>query len=360
MTFEELLRLTPSSLDQPAKEAVLLDLLNETTRWHRARCVEYDRLLRILHPGFDAADRLDDIPFVPVGLFKTHKLLSVPTEAVTTILSSSGTTGQQVSRIYLDRVTAQRQTAALVHALSAILGTERLPMIIIDTEAVLRDPAQFSARAAGIRGLMNFGRQHFYALDQNMELDRQGLAGFVSKHGGRPFLMFGFTFMVWQYFYQRIAEAGMDLSRGILIHSGGWKKLQDQAVTNSEFKSRLHKSTGLKRVHNFYGLAEQVGGIFLEGEDGYLHPPNFCDVIIRDPVTWHQAPPGVPGVIQVLSPVPLSYPGHSILTEDIGVLHSTDDPASEWQGKSFTVIGRAPRAELRGCSDTHAFAAVTS
>jgi hypothetical protein len=160
--------------------------------------------------------------------------------------------------------------------------------------------------------------------------------------------------MVWQYLLGQIDGQKLDLSNAILIHSGGWKKLQEIAVGNAEFRLRLTKVCGLKRVYNFYGMVEQVGSVYLEGEDGYLYPPNFADVIVRDPQTFEAQPVGKPGLIQVVSALPLSYPGHSILTEDLGVIEGIDDSACGRRGKYFSVLGRVPKAELRGCSDVHA------
>ena len=62
---------------------------------------------------------------------------------------------------------------------------------------------------------------------------------------------------------------------------------------------------------------------------------------------------GEEGVLQVLSPLPRSYPGHSLLTEDLGVLLGEDDCPCGRKGKYFKVTGRVPRAEVRGCSDTY-------
>ncbi len=87
-----------------------------------------------------------------------------------------------------------------------------------------------------------------------------------------------------------------------------------------------------------------------------LHAPAFADVVVRDPATWDEAPRGQVGVVQVLSALPRSYPGHSLLTEDLGVVHGVDVGPGGWLGKAFSVVGRVPRAELRGCSDTHAAA----
>ncbi len=353
MNFDELLAVPQYSLPQPEKERVLLTLLNDLTSYHRERCPEYHRLTDVLRPGYERANTMAELPFVPVGLFKSHLLSSVPKEKRFKTLTSSGTTGQQVSQIVLDQETARRQTTALSRIMTHVLGPERLPMIMIESGALVKDRTRFSARAAGVLGMANFGRSHFYALDDNMQLDEAGLQQFLEKHGSHPFLMFGFTFMVWQYLYQRIKNRHFDLSNGVLIHSGGWKKLQDQAVSNEEFKQRLFEASGLRRIYNFYGMVEQVGSIYLEGEDGYLYPPNFSDVIIRDVNTWQEVTPGKPGLIQVVSVLPLSYPGHSILTEDIGVQQENDPDRSGRQGKAFTVTGRVPKAELRGCSDTH-------
>ena len=271
-------------------------------------------------------------------------------------MTSSGTTGQAVSRVTLDRETAGLQSRALTQIMTTVLGPRRLPMIVIDTPNVVKNRAMFSARGAGVLGMIQYGRKHFYCLDDDMRLDAEGLTAFAAEHVGSPILLFGFTFMVWKHFLAEIRRLGLavDLSQGVLIHSGGWKKLADEAVGNAEFKAALAEATGLHRVHNFYGMVEQVGSVFLEGDDGLLYPPNFADVIIRDPVTWAPAPDGQLGLIEVLSVLPRSYPGHVLLTEDLGIVHGVAAGENGWHGKRLEVIGRVPKAELRGCSDTHA------
>ncbi|HEY1948973.1 MAG TPA: acyl-protein synthetase, partial [Bryobacteraceae bacterium] len=113
MTTDELLRAPQYSLPQPVKETVLAGHLSDLTDHHRRNCPDYDRLIRILYPSFRGANELRAVPFIPVGLFKSHTLRSVPESEVFRTLLSSGTTGQQPSRIVLDRETARRQTLAL-------------------------------------------------------------------------------------------------------------------------------------------------------------------------------------------------------------------------------------------------------
>jgi hypothetical protein len=351
MTVDDLLREPPYSLCQADKERVLLRELTALTQHHRQRCADYARLVDVVFRRPGEPSQLADLPYLPVGLFKERLLSSVAQEEIFKVLQSSGTTGQTPSRITLDRDTALLQTRALSRIMTSILGPDRLPMLLIESPEVIRDRKEFSARGAGLLGMMNFGRQHCYALDSNLRLRLPEVRQFLDIYGKNDFLIFGFTFLVWSAFLQEIKSLGLDLSTGILIHSGGWKKLQDEAVTSDEFRSAFRKFTELSRIYNFYGMVEQVGSIFLEGDDGYFYPPSFADIIIRDPVTFEPLPTGQPGVVEVLSVLPRSYPGHCLLTEDVGVVRAIDPPGGSRLGKAFSILGRVPRAELRGCSD---------
>jgi Acyl-protein synthetase, LuxE len=348
------------SIPNTEKTDLLLRDLNALTEHHRRHSPAYARILEKLHFAGPSAT-IEDLPYLPVSLFKSHLLTSVPDSSVRNVLTSSGTTGQQLSKITVDSTTADRQARGLANSIQSVLGPKRLPMILVDTPSLLKDPSLMSARGAGVLGMMRFGHDHFFALDDHMHLNMSGLRAFCEKHGNGPFAIFGFTFMVWKYLIGSIEQAGdrLDLSNGILIHSGGWKKLADEAVDNATFKSRTTAATRIRHIYNFYGMVEQIGSIFLEGEDGLLYPPNFADVLVRNPLTWKPAELGEIGVIQVLSILPSSYPGHSLLTEDLGILHYVDRPdlSGGRLGKAITVIGRAPASELRGCSDVHAFGA---
>jgi hypothetical protein len=339
----------PFALAEEDKTPLLLDGLNALTEWHRERCPAYARYLAATGMTL-MAESLADLPWLPVGVFKSHDLRSIPDAEVFRVLASSGTTGQQFSRIAIDREAAALQTRALSAVIGALAGPRRLPMLIIDAAATAGRGAAFNARTAGVLGMMTFGRGHAFALTDDMQPALSAITAFLDKHGGEPFLMFGFTFVVWAQFLHALAGRGLDFGQGLLIHSGGWKKLHDQAVDNAAFKSALRDGLNLRRVHNFYGMVEQIGSIFLEDENGFLHCPAFAEVIIRDPATWEPAEAGQTGVIQVLSILPRSYPGHSILTEDLGAWYP-EETGSGWRGRRLRVQGRIPRAELRGCGD---------
>lgn len=350
----ELLDIPPYSLEQPEKDRVLLPRLAALTRHHYERCEPYRHVVDRVFGGLGPIERLADVPFLPVSLFKTHELRSVPAADVVKVLTSSGTTGQAVSRVALDSETARAQSTVLIKVAQHFLGRERLPMVILDHAGVVTDRASFSARGAGILGMAQFGIRPFYALRDDMSLDLEGLREYLAWAGDRRVLLFGFTYMVWEYFVQALARAGttLDLGRGVLVHSGGWKKLEHQAVSPAAFRERLEALTAIPSVVNFYGMVEQVGGVFFENEIHALHAPVTSDVLVRDPVTLAPLPDGEVGLIEVVSCLPTSYPGHALLTEDLGVIRGVDVPGLAMRGRCFEVRGRVPRAEPRGCSDT--------
>ncbi len=108
----------------------------------------------------------------------------------------------------------------------------------------------------------------------------------------------------------------------------------------------------MTNIFNFYGFVEQIGSVFIEGPDGLLYPPNFTDVIIRRPHSWEPAAVGEEGVIQVVSLLPRSYPGHSVLTEDHGRRRrrSTPEPAAVSARRS--ALSAAPRRPSSGAAAT--------
>lgn len=353
--FSAWLDLDPYSLDASAKSSLLTKALGELTLWHKAHCVEYARILAVQGIEGGGFSDLEEIPYIPVRLFKEFDLLSIPREQIFKTMTSSGTSGQQVSRIYLDRETAGFQTKVLSRLMGQILGKKRLPMLIIDSPAVLKDRLAFSARGAGILGFSLFGQDVTYALNESMELDLPAIDAFLQRNSGSSIFIFGFTFMIWQYFIlplQRIGKS-LPISSGIVLHGGGWKKLQGHAVDNEAFRAALKSWAGVEKVVNYYGMVEQTGSLFMECDEGHLHAPIYADVIMRNPQTFEPAKVGDEGVIEVLSIIPRSYPGHALLTEDLGVLLGEDDCLCGRRGKYFRVIGRVAKAEIRGCSDTH-------
>jgi len=354
--IDDFYRLNPYELNKEEKQRLLTSELIELTKFHRDNCEKYRNFLEAVGYNQENVKSVEDIPFFPVRMFKEHELLSIDRNDIFKTMTSSGTTGQAVSKIFVDKETAMIQQKVMIKILSDYWGNKRLPMLIIDTPSVVKDRKMFSARGAAVIGLNIISRETVYVLNDDMSLNFDVLKTFTEKYKGQRFIIFGFTFLVWQHFYKNLSEYNkkFDMSEAFLMTGGGWKKLESESVSRNEFKKRLNDLCGVQHFLDHYGMVEQTGCIYAECEYGHLHASNYSDVIIRNYEDFSSCKMGEKGIIQVVSALPHSYPGHSLLTEDEGVILGEDDCPCGRKGKYIEVSGRMKSAELRGCSDTYA------
>ncbi len=353
--LEKLLQMSPYSLDKVEKQTIYQKALSDLTRHHYAFCPEYKKILDIINYDVKNDYEMEQQPMIPVRLFKEYELLSVPRNEIVKTMTSSGTSGQKVSKIFLDKKNTKDQTKVLVDIISSYIGRKRLPLLILDTKLVLKDRNMFSARGAGIVGFSTFGKDIAYALDENMNLNFSIIVEFLKKHKEETILMFGYTYMIWKYVVCALQKENISLQiqSGKLFHIGGWKKLKDQAVSSQKYNETIQKVLGNIAVYNYYGMAEQLGSVFVECEYGHMHCSNYSDILIRRSKDFSVANIGEKGLIELVSLLPYSYPGHILLTEDEGEILGEDDCPCGRKGKYFKIYGRIKGAEIRGCSDTY-------
>jgi phenylacetate-coenzyme A ligase PaaK-like adenylate-forming protein len=320
------------------------------------RCY-YERLGSKIHE----IARLSDVAPLPVAMFKQFDLRTCDESAVVRVLRSSGTTTSIPSKIYLDKATAFRQTRGLVSILKSYIGKDRKPLLVIDSEEVNMPGADaISARGAAIRGISNFAKRSCYILDgkDTLNLNEERLDAFCNESKGSDILVYGFTYIIWTRFVEEMERRGkrLDFPNAKVLHSGGWKKLKESKVEKKEFNRKVGAVIGTapENVIDFYGMVEQVGVIFPDCERGHKHVPDFAEVIVRNPLTLEEDREGGPGLIEVMSILPSSYPAEAILTEDLGRIVGIDDCPCGRKGKYFEFLSRVEKAELRGCGDTFA------
>ena len=153
--IDDFYQLDPYELNKEDKNRLLMSELIELTRFHKEHCSKYSGFLEAIHYNENMVKGLEDIPFFPVRMFKEYNLLSIDRSSVFKTMTSSGTTGQRVSKIFLDRETAMIQQKVMNKILSDFWGKKRLPLLVIDTPAVLKDRKMFSARGSKCCGERN-------------------------------------------------------------------------------------------------------------------------------------------------------------------------------------------------------------
>ena len=106
-----------------------------------------------------------------------------------------------------------------------------------------------------------------------------------------------------------------------------------------------------ENIFDFYGFTEQMGLLYVSTGNSSKTVPLYSQIIIRDYQSLEPVPDGEEGLIQILTPIPHSYPGISVLTEDVGVITGRVKDNYGRFGTQFEILGRAKKAETRGCGD---------
>ncbi|MEM8984376.1 MAG: hypothetical protein AAGC71_15195, partial [Pseudomonadota bacterium] len=187
----------PYSLSASDKERYLLQTLNELRRFHRERCPGYALLTEDMHA--DNVDRIVDYPFVPVSVFKEFDLHS--SQGDLAVIKSSSTTSNSAAKIYVDKESRKRQTRSANLILGDYIGHETRPYLVFDLESTVRGTAGFSARGAAIMALAHMASEFIFVMkdsEQGPVLDTEALKKAVDKIDGRPFISYGFTYMLYQ------------------------------------------------------------------------------------------------------------------------------------------------------------------
>ena len=332
--------------------APFFESLKRLTEHHYANCDLYRWYVDSLFHDFRKAHDFESIPWLPVRAFKENELKSISDKNIFKTMLSSGTTGPQ-SKIYLDQENAKAQQSKLIETFSNVFGRGRYPMLVIDSPNTVKDRKCFSARTAAINGFGIFSKGQEFALKEDMSLNLRKVEDFLEKNSDKTIFLFGFTFVVWEQFILKLEQNGikLNLSNAFLLHGGGWKKLESQKVSNNQFKEKIYENTMCNRVHNYYGMIEQTGSIYMECDYGNMHAPTGSDFLIRSTKDLKTVGENEVGLIQLFSNIQTSYPGHSLLSEDLGFFLNSDSCACTLSSRILRILGRAERAEVRGCSD---------
>lgn len=358
---DELLSFQPYDYSQEQQTA-FLEALKEELTYHYENNEMFRQFCdrKGFNPMEDIKD-LENIPPVAVSVYKElgGMLNSVPKEDVSFALQSSATSGRP-STIMVDKATSKRQAKAMVKVVGDFIGKERKPFLIMDIDPKSVNRHLLGARFAAVTGYLKFANKVGYFLNTDDKglsfFDVEAMKRFLEDiDPNQPVVLFGFTYILYQNVLNAIEESEVDikLPKGSkIIHIGGWKKLESEKISKELFNEKISRIFGVnpEDVIDIYGFTEQMGLNYPDCQCGFKHASAYTRVIVRDPATREVLPAGKEGMLEFISPIPHSYPGNVVLTDDIGYIEDGDCPYGRG-GQRFKIVGRLKKAEVRGCGD---------
>ena len=130
MNYENFLRQNPFNFKIDNLRLVQRSILKFLNNHHFKKCYEYKKIVKNIYE--EKKNKSNPLNMMlPINLFKNFELKSISDDEIFKIMLSSGTSGLQ-SKIFLDKDNAMKQKIILHKIVSEYLGSERLPMLIVD------------------------------------------------------------------------------------------------------------------------------------------------------------------------------------------------------------------------------------
>ena len=279
--------------------------------------------------------RWREIPAAPAAAFKRFAL-SCADVSECTVFHSSGTTGAETSRHYMDADALDIYRLALRSGYERAIGN----IAPFGIAAVMAPPgdAPHSSLSFMLGELVGkFGMQFFWGADLARDLRKE------LRCTPYPFVLFGTALALVGFLDDSTGETFPLPEGSVIVETGGFKGLRRE-ISRAELYEMLSGRFEIApdRCFSEYGMSEMSSQFYSQGPAGLKFGPPWVRTRAIDPVTNEDALPGQPGLLRHYDLANFNS-AFAVQTEDLGIVHPD---------RSFELLGRAPGAVLRGCSLT--------
>lgn len=275
-----------------------------------------------------AVERIEQIPFLPIRLFKTQDVKTTPF-VPEIIFESSGTTGMSNSRHYIKEVAVYKES--FIKGFELFYGpAARWCIIGLLPSYLERQHSSLVYMTAELIKKSNHPDSGFY-LD---EYEKLGATLKALEQRSQQTLLIGVTFALLDF----AEQFSLKLNHTIIMETGGMKGRREEII-RPELHRILQDVFGPGSIHSEYGMTELLSQAYSKDKGIYYSPP-WMKALVRDeedPFTVNRKGAGILNIIDLANIYSCSF-------------IATDDAGKTYPDGSFEVLGRIDGSDLRGCS----------
>lgn len=316
--------ISPDRIVVIASEQEFTEAALEVFHFQAERCAPYRQYIELMGIDHRAINSIDEIPFLPIELFKTFDIYCGE-QPPQKIFTSSNTGSTVASR----------------HLMSDVKIYEKA--FFAAFEQFYGDVRGWSIYGLLPNYLQREGSSLVYMVDRMIE--RSGTGGFYLDEyekmladmaaDPKPKILLGVSYALWDLAEQYAPK----LKDTIVMETGGMKGKREE-LPKSEFHKILTEAFGVEKIHSEYGMAELTSQAYSAG-DGIFRTPKWMRVMIRDvnnPLKIYPAPArGAVNIIDLMNITSCAF----IATQDVG---------RTFADGTFAIDGRLSGADIRGCN----------
>lgn len=294
-----------------------------------AKCLVYRNYLNHLGINPKSVELFDQIPFLPIQFFKSHKIVST-NKNIDKVFLSSGTTDNGQSRHYISDLN--------IYKLSYTRGFEIFYGNIEDYTILALLPNYLEREGSSLVFMVDDLIKKSKSSDSEFYLnDLESLSAKLTQLNKRneKVLLIGVSYAL----LDLISNFKFHLKNTIIMETGGMKGRRKEMI-----REELHKSLslgfGVDKIHSEYGMTELLSQAYSKG-NGIFETPPWMRIVIRDPE-------------DPLTILPNSKTG-GLNVVDLANINSCSFVATQDLGKTntngtFEIIGRFDNSDIRGCN----------
>lgn len=319
-------------------EAVFLKAALETFHYQYENVTVYRKFVDYLGKPISAIRNLEDIPFLPIEIFKDHQVLA-ENYAAGMYFQSSGTTQTNRSKHYiadedLYKSSILKSFLQFIGAPDDFVILGLLPNYSENKHSSLIYMVDFLMAESGHaeNGYFLYNHQElFHLLQKLLQKDKKVLLFGVS------FALLDFLdFLEHEHLFMKPSE------QLTIIETGGMKG-RKQEITKDELLKIFKNGFKTKQIFSEYSMTELLSQAYSLGDNLYQTPP-WMRILIRnteDPLRYlTHGKTGAINIIDLANRHSCSF----IATQDLGKLEIIN------QTSYFSVLGRIDHSDIRGCS----------
>lgn len=339
---------------------LFLRAILENVMHHQNNCPDYAKILS--HCGFSldevkTTEDLYKIPPIPTLFLKNHTLYSTKQKHLLLRSTTSGTSGK-VSEMALDWPSARRGLGMILGTFftKQLVSLRPTNYIVLGYQPAKRNKIGAVKTAYASTFAAPAVHREYALKDSGTDyvLNLEGIKNALIRYekSGLPVRFIGFP-AYFMFLVKELLDSGIKLHlhpKSLVLLAGGWKQFFTEQVDKPTLYAMSQEALGLggDRIKEFFGAVEHPIPYF-DCPNHHFHVPIYSRVIVRDthlqPVTY-----GVPGLLNLITPMMTSMPFTSVMTDDLAVLHSGEECGCGIRSPYFEILGRVGLADIKTCA----------
>ena len=299
----------------------------EIFKYQSANNKTYNEYINYLKINPEKIEHFSKIPFLPIDLFKTHRVSCKATDEI--VFSSSGTTSDVRSKHHIFEVNLYKQS--IVNGFKQFYGNPSDYIFLALLPSYLEKDD--SSLVYMVNYLMSLSKHEHGFFIHNFDDLYTALK--KNEAENKKTILIGVSYALIDF----SENFDFNLKNTNIIETGGMKGKRKE-MTKAELHSLLSTNFKTKNIHSEYGMTELLSQSY-SFEHGLFHSPAWKKFLIRDandPFSYVKN--GATGGINVIDLANL-YSCSFIETKDLGKAHSDG---------TFEVLGRFDNSDIRGCN----------